>query len=108
MLLLTQVHPLDAERVGVVLQAHPECLVVEDHFGHSGLYASVCQLVMEQRLHCVVQSAAPPPSYDLVVGSSPASYHRRYGLDARGLSERLARTNGHNGKRGLQVEHSAR
>ncbi len=88
-LILNRVHPLDAQTIVPYLRAHERAVVVEDHFGHSGLYGSLCQLAMEQRLACVIESAAPPAAYDLVVGTSAASYHRRYGLDAEGILGRL-------------------
>jgi transketolase len=88
-LILNRVHPLDAATIAPYLMAHHRSLVVEDHFGHSGLYASVCQLAMEHRLNCLVESVAPPPRYDLVVGATAASYHRRFGLDAQGVLRRV-------------------
>jgi transketolase len=88
-LILNRVHPLDAAAIAPYLAAHQRSLVVEDHFGHSGLYASLCQLAMQERLTGLVESAAPPPNYDLVVGPTAASYHRRYGLDAAGILRRV-------------------
>lgn len=88
-LILNQVHPLDAGAISPYLAAHRGSLVVEDHFGHSGLYASLCQLAMQHRLTGLIESAAPLPEYDLVVGASAASYHHRYGLDAEGILDRL-------------------
>jgi predicted O-methyltransferase YrrM len=89
-LILNRVHPLDSATISPHLAPHQRCLVVEDHFGHSGLYGSLCQFAMEHRLTLLIESAAPPARYDLVVGASAASYHRRYGLDAEGILIRVA------------------
>ena len=77
MLILNKIDPLDLTSLGPLLAApRNRVLVVEDHFGHSGLYSSLCQAVMELGLDCSVESAAPRPAFDLVVGAS-ATYLRR-------------------------------
>jgi len=87
-LVLNKVHPVDASVVAPLLVAHGRAIVVEDHFAHSGLYASVCQLIMEEGLDARVFPAAPK-GYDLVVGTSAGSYHEREGLDAAHLVKRV-------------------
>jgi transketolase len=87
-LILNKVHPVDIASVGPHLASHRSAIVAEDHFGHSGLYASLCQAVMESDISCRVVSAAPPAGYDLVVGASAATYLRRAEIDAEGLLRR--------------------
>ena len=88
-LVFNRVHPLAPAVVAQDLVRHRPILVVEDHFGHTGLYGSLCQLAMEQRLVARIESAAPPLGYDLVVGQSGDVYHRRFGLDAASLLRRI-------------------
>lgn len=89
-LVLNRVHPVDEDLVVPHLQAHRQVLVVEDHFGHTGLYGSLCQLAMEHRVDSLITSAAPLHEYCLVVEQSAAGYWRRYGLDVEGLLNRVA------------------
>ena len=87
-LILNKIHPLDQTALGPLLAARDRVLVVEDHFGHSGLYSSLCQAAMELGLDYRIESAAPSPAFDLVVGASAATYLRRGGLDALGIVRR--------------------
>jgi transketolase len=93
-LLLNRIHPLDAAAVKSYLCAHPRVLVVEDHFAHSGLYGLLCQLAMQERTGSFIESAAVPFEYTLTVGQSDEFYHRRYGLDMRGILNRIGEASG--------------
>jgi transketolase len=93
-LVLNKVHPVDPADVVAHLQAHSSVLVVEDHFGHTGLYGSLCILAMEQGVTPRMTSVAPDHEYCLVVEQTPKGYWRRYGLDAAGIIERLDRRDG--------------
>jgi len=87
-LILNKIHPVDMAALTPHFTRHDRALVVEDHFGHSGLYSSLCQAVMELGIHCRILSVAPPLAFDLVVGASAATYLRRGGLDAAGIVRR--------------------
>jgi transketolase len=88
-LVLNRIHPIDAAAVKPYLCAHRHVLVVEDHFAHTGLYGSFCQLAMQERTGSFIESAAVPFEYALTVGQSGDFYHNRYGLDMRGILSRL-------------------
>jgi transketolase C-terminal domain/subunit len=88
LLILNKIHPVDMAALAPHLSKYERALVVEDHFGHSGLYSSLCQAVMELGIHCRIVSVAPPPAFDLVVGASAATYLRRGALDAAGIVQR--------------------
>jgi transketolase len=87
-LVLNRIHPLDGPALAPFLAAHPGVLVVEDHFGQCGLYASLCQLAMEQHLRVAISSLAPS-EYTLIVAQSAEAYYRRLGLDAAGILRRV-------------------
>jgi transketolase len=87
-LILNKIHPVDMAALAPRFGAHDRAIVVEDHFGHSGLYSSLCQAVMESGVDCRIESAAPPLGFDLVVGASAATYLLRGGLDAAGILRR--------------------
>jgi len=89
-LVLNRIHPLDGAALTSYLKAHSHILVVEDQFAHCGLYASLCQIFVEEGIRSALHSAAPPPEYTLTVGQSPAFYFRRFKLDAAGILSRLA------------------
>jgi len=92
-LVVNRIHPIEVALTNH-LAKHAQAFVVEDHFGHTGLYSSLCQLAMQQRLDTFIRSIAPPLDYDLVVGQSSDFYHRKYGLDAAGILGRLAAVDG--------------
>jgi transketolase len=87
-LILNKINPVDMAVLTQHLARHDRALVVEDHFGQSGLYSSLCQAVMELGIDCRITSVAPPLAFDLVVGASAATYFRRGELDATGIVQR--------------------
>ena len=89
-LILNRVHPLDTASVAPYLRAHSQILVVEDHFGHTGLYGALCQLAMEERIGAFIESLAIPGEYNLTVGQTSEFYHQHYGLDIEGILRRVA------------------
>jgi transketolase len=88
-LVLNKIHPLDPAVLVPHLEAYDHVLVVEDHFGQTGLYGSLCVLAMEHRLSARISSAAPLHEYCLIVEQSAAGYWRRYDLDADGVLGRV-------------------
>ena len=88
-LVMNRIHPVEPADVEVHLKAHNRVLVVEDHFGPTGLYGTLCQLAMERSIKSFIESAAPM-DYDLVVGQTSNVYHQRNGLDSTGLLRRLS------------------
>jgi transketolase len=88
-LVMNRIHPVEPADVLAHLKAHDRIMVVEDHFGPTGLYGSLCQLAMERGLKSFIESAAPT-DYDLVVGQSSGVYHQRNSLDSTGLLRRLS------------------
>lgn len=88
-LVMNKIHSLDGPKLSPLLAKHERVLVVEDHFPATGLYASVCQLAVEQGLRLAVEPAAPQ-GYSLKVGQSSDFYHKLFALDAAGILDRLA------------------
>jgi transketolase len=88
-LVCNRVHPLPNVEVLASHLDGRQVLVAEDHFGHTGLYGALCQLVVERRMQTELMSAAPAHEYNLVVEQEAAGYLRRYGLDHDGLVDRL-------------------
>jgi transketolase len=89
-LVLNRVHPLASAAIAPCLHTHPQILVVEDHFAHTGLYGALCQLAMQERIGSFIESLAVPCEYNLTVGQTSEFYHRLYGLDMEGILQRIA------------------
>ena len=82
--------PLDEENLAAALSAHRRVIVVEDHFAASGLYGSLCELIVRRRLAVALDSLAPRPGYPLEIGGSAEFFYRQYGLDVAGIRRTLA------------------
>lgn len=88
-LAFNRLFPLEEKAVRAALSGLRHLLVVEDHMAGSGLFgllAETCQrLGLDVRLHSLA-----PDHYMLDVGTSPAYFWKRFGLDAEGITSRLA------------------
>lgn len=88
-LCLSKVHPLDPAAVAEALAPFDKALVVEDHMGASGLYNSLCQLLMEIGRHdLAIASLSPRFEYVFEAGDAK-SFAARYGYDAAGIAAAL-------------------
>jgi transketolase len=47
---MTKIKPLDKETLAPLLRKYPKIVVIEDHFGGSGLFNSLCQYAVESRI----------------------------------------------------------
>jgi transketolase C-terminal domain/subunit len=81
---------LDEKQFAAALHPYKRIVVVEDHFPSAGLYGSLCEVMMRQRVTSRLESLAPR-DYTLDVGTSNAYFHRKYGFDVNGI---LAAVNG--------------
>jgi transketolase len=87
-LIVQKLHPLDARELDPILARYANALVVEDHFAHSGLYASLCREAMAGRWPVRIESAAPS-RHSLEVSPDEKGYFRRFGMDADAIAARL-------------------
>jgi transketolase len=90
LLVVNRLRPLDEEQLAGALRPYKRIVVVEDHFPSTGLYGSLCEVMIRQRVTGRLESLAPR-DYTLDVGTSNAYFHRKYGLDVDGV---LALVNG--------------
>jgi transketolase len=68
---MNKIKPLDDGLLGVLGRKYKNIIVVEDHFGSSGLYNSICQKLFENRFQDKnIYSLSPPDNYEEVVGNS--------------------------------------
>ena len=66
---LNKIKPLEDSLLEAVGEKYRSIVVVEDHFGASGLYNSICQYLVENRLQVKnIYSLSPPENYEEVVG----------------------------------------
>jgi transketolase len=63
-----KLHPLEKEELIAKFEHANEIIVVEDHFSTTGLYSSICQLLVESRLHVKVGFVGPK-SFSKKVGT---------------------------------------
>jgi transketolase len=90
LLVVNRLRPLDEKQFAAALHPYKRIVVVEDHFPSAGLYGSLCEVMMRQRVTSRLESLAPR-DYTLDVGTSNAYFHRKYGFDVNGI---LAAVNG--------------
>lgn len=84
-LVVNRLRPLDEAQFADMLRRYKRILVIEDHFPSAGLYGSLCELAVQQRVTGRLESMAPR-DYTLEVGTSNAFFHRKYGFDADGIA----------------------
>ena len=61
---------------------------VEDHFPTTGLYSSLCEIVVRNHLDAEVV-ALGPLSATFEVGNTPDYYHKIFGLDSDAIVKRF-------------------
>ena len=83
-LAVNRLRPLEEEKLVETLRPYDRIIVVEDHFPSSGLYGSLCEMLIRHPLKARLQSLAPR-DYTMDVGTSNAYFHHKYGLDADGI-----------------------
>ncbi|HEY3798094.1 MAG TPA: transketolase C-terminal domain-containing protein [Caulobacteraceae bacterium] len=88
-LVVNKLRPLDDEAIAAALAPHDQIYVVEDHFPSSGLYGSLCEVIAGHPIKGRLRSLAPR-DYTLDVGTSPAFFHQKYGIDLAGLTRAMA------------------
>lgn len=83
-LVINRLRPIDEAALARALGGYKEIVVVEDHFPESGLYGTLCEFNARHPLSGRIRSLAPR-GYTLEVGTSPAYFYRKYGMDAAGI-----------------------
>lgn len=85
-LVFNRLRPFDEERVADAMNGHGKVLVVEDHFGQTGLYGALCELAMRRAIRTPIVSLAPT-DYDFRVGTTADVFYRRHRMDAASILE---------------------
>jgi transketolase len=83
-LLFQKLAPCDSLPLERVISRYQRAVVIEDHFPHSGLYAVLCRLAMNNAWRIALDSAAPQ-QYSLSVSPTDSGYFRRFGMTAASL-----------------------
>jgi len=88
-IVVNQVFPLDEDRMIEHLSGKRQIYVVEDHVPSTGLYGSLCELVVRANIRVNIEGLGPTePVFE--VGSTPDYYFRRFGLDSDSLLKKCA------------------
>ena len=66
---------------------------VEDHFPATGLYGSLCEVVVRNRLNIEVLANGPTCAA-FEVGGTADYYHQMFGLDSGSLVKQIEKING--------------
>jgi len=83
-LILNQLVPLDRKGVLTALNDYGQIVVVEDHFGATGLYGMICELCASSGVLKQITSRSPD-DYTFEVGKSNAYFHKKYRFDTESL-----------------------
>ena len=88
-IVINQIFPLDEDRIIEYLGGKRQILVVEDHVPKTGLYGSLCELMVRANIGVNIEGLGPTePVFE--VGSTPDYYFRRFGLDSDSLLKKCA------------------
>lgn len=83
-LVINRLHPLEEKTVADIMERHRHVFVIEDHFPFTGLYGSLCELIVKRQLKCTMNSIAPT-NYRFDVGTSPDYFFASIGIDTSSL-----------------------
>jgi transketolase len=83
-LVLNRLRPLEEEKLLEALTPYDRIIAVEDHFPSSGLYGSLCEMLIRHPLKGRLQTLAPR-DHTMDVGTSNEYFHHKYRLDADGI-----------------------
>jgi len=75
------------------LQSHEVVISVEDHVPTTGLYSSICDVVVRNRLNIEVLATGPSIAA-FEVGGSADYYHQVFGLDSGSLIKQIEKIRG--------------
>ena len=92
-IIINRIYPLDEQLLLENLKLHKVVISVEDHFPTAGLYSSICEVVVRNRLNIEV-IATGPTSAAFEVGGTADYYHQIFGLDSGSLIKQIEKING--------------
>jgi len=93
LIILNRIHPLDEKLLANKLQAHKVAFCVEDHSSTSGLFSSLCEVVVRNQLNIDVLPFGPTRS-TFEVGGTADYYHRIFDLNSDSLVKRIGKFSG--------------
>jgi transketolase len=86
---MTKIKPLEKEALDMLFRKYPTTVVIEDHFGGSGLFNSLCQYAVESGItRGRLLSLAAPDRYEERVGDKDY-FADRYGLTPEKIRARI-------------------
>jgi len=83
-IVINRLRPLEEEKILDVLARYKRIFVIEDHFPSSGLYGSLCEILVKHRRTFQIHSLGPR-DYTLEVGTSNDFFHRKYEIDSESI-----------------------
>lgn len=88
-MICNKLHPLDGGSIKSIVEKFKNVVVVEDQFPDSGLYGSLCNLWIENKISSSLKVISPKRDYVLDVGTSSDYFLAKWGLDAPGIQRFL-------------------
>jgi len=88
-LICNRLHPLDGYFFKNLASGFKRVVVVEDQFPSSGLYGSLCNVWVEQKISASLEVISKDRDYVLDVGNSAEYYLAKLGLDTKGIQKIL-------------------
>ena len=92
-IIINRLYPLDEQLLLEKLKLHEVVISVEDHFPTTGLYSSICEVVVRNRLNIEVLATGPTCAA-FEVGATADYYHQVFGLDSGSLIKQIEKING--------------
>jgi len=87
---MNRIKPFEEQDLKEILSNYSKVLVIEDHFGTSGLYAMLCQFIVNNKLmHMQMNSLAPEALFESKVGDN-GYYSEKYGYSVDQIVEKIA------------------
>lgn len=85
MLVFNRLVPLDEDVLTDCLRSYQHVVVVEDHFGKSGLYGMLCEIILRRELFLEIQSVAPT-AYQFSAGICQNDFFKDFGACVASIS----------------------
>ena len=87
LLVLNKLHPLERNIFRILIK-YKKIFVVEDHFSSSGLYGSLCELMINFKKKIIIYPLGPK-GYNLKVGQSPQFLMKQHKIDQNSIVKKL-------------------
>lgn len=89
---INKIKPVSYDEISYIISKYDEVIVVEEHFASSGLYNTLCQMIVENKLYGTkIEVIAPKDEFPSHVGSK-IYFADKYGYSPEKLAQYLSRS----------------